>query len=467
MKKLFLILLLSFWGITTAQAIPVFNEIPDDPTTQTTTTRSIDTTATTGTTSTSTTHRKHGLDIEVDSTEDEYTDSLQQDVDSPQDEYIETTSYENDFSSNCIDFSPAMRVIGILVLILKIAIPLIIIVVATVNMFNTITSGKSDDFNNIVKKTAFSIVGGILIFLSPTIVDLVMNAVTRIANKPSTYTDIEMCLTCINHPTSDECSEYIELSKQGSYGKSVLIKKPSSTTTTTTQSVKHGGGGGGGSVNAKYAPHKGPISLPITKGAGLWIAHQKNSTEKINKAVNDRFYGIEVDVAYINGEFILHHANTTGNGAKLIDFLKIARKNGILAVLDLKNIAGKYSELVSIVKKNYSIDSVIFMAMEKNKLNGIYNIDSQARLWYINGVSTTAPNNYFNKDEMTQEFIDKIEGVAVLALLVDKDIVDWAHNNGLTIEAFSYLDYMYPGTPVTKLREWGVDYVSANEIDED
>ena len=207
----------------------------------------------------------------------------------------------------------------------------------------------------------------------------------------------------------------------------------------------------------------------LKEGQGLWIAHQKNTIEKINDAINQGFYGVEVDVTYSHAEkdFILYHANTKNNGAKLSDFLDIAKENKILAVLDVKTINSKYSELVSMVKKHYSMDSVVFMAFEEAKINGIYNVDPSARLWIINGFSTDAPYNKFDESKMTDDLVEKLEGVAVMATLVDQNVVFWAHKHYLTVEAFSYLDYMYDNVSVSKLREWGVDYVSAGDIDED
>lgn len=384
---------------------------------------------------------------------------------------VTVTDYRDDFSTNCIDFSPAMKIVGVILLITKIVLPLIIIVIAIINMMGVITSGKLEEFNKTIKKTAISVGAAVLIFFAPSIIDALTNLVTNIVNQPNEYNDIKNCQECLFHPLSENCSKFVEASKEKKFGNTTTINiSPSTTSTvsTTSKTTKASGrgGGGGSSRNTLYAPYKNNFLDTLKNRRGLWIAHQKNTIDKINDAVNKGFYGIEVDVIYKNGEFILYHANTINNGAKLADFLDIAKKNNVLAVLDLKTINNKYSELVSLVKKHYSMEYVVFMTFEDSKLKGLYNVDSSARLWLINGHSTEAPYNQFDKSVMTDDLIDILEGVAVMAQIVDEDLITWCHDNLLTIEAFSYLDYMYDNISANQLREWGVDYISAGEIDE-
>ncbi len=389
---------------------------------------------------------------------------------------VTITKYENDFSSNCIDFSPAMRVIGVIILILKISIPIIIIVMSSINIYTTITSDKPNDYSSVAKKAGMSILGGVLIFLSSNIIDVVFLTVTNIIGVEKENLDINYCRECIFHPLSEECERNIELSDNRKYGEIIELITSSTTTTNEEQSSKTtstknsgGGGGGGGNKNVKYSPYKNRLlpNRPFSSGDyGLWIAHQKNTKAAIQDALSKGFYGIEVDVSDMNGQLILHHSGVPDDGTTLEDFLKIAKENNILAVLDLKVINKKYSEIVSLVKKHYSMDSVVFMAMEKDKLEGIYNVDNTARLWYCRGTAETGAYSRFERENVTDDFASKLEGISTLAKLIDKDLVDWAHEKGLTVEIFSYIDILYSDYSTSTLREWGVEYFSANEIDE-
>ena len=126
--------------------------------------------------------------------------------------------FENDFSTNCADFSPAVRIAGIILLVAKVAIPLIIIVMATVNMFNTITNAGPDELKKVARSTALSVLSAVLILLAPTIVDVIFKTTLNIANQETENSDIDACRVCLFHPTSTDCSELVELAKKNSYG---------------------------------------------------------------------------------------------------------------------------------------------------------------------------------------------------------------------------------------------------------
>lgn len=98
-----------------------------------------------------------------------------------------------------------MKFIGYLFMIVKILIPTIIIVVGFVNLFKIITSGKEEDVKKYVKSIVIRIGLGILIFLLPSIIELIYNTANKIITDSET-TESSNCVNCILDPlNSNKC----------------------------------------------------------------------------------------------------------------------------------------------------------------------------------------------------------------------------------------------------------------------
>ena len=97
----------------------------------------------------------------------------------------------------CDELSPVLRILGIVILIIKIAAPVILIVVGMIDLAKAVTVNKEDEVkkaqNLLIKKA----IAGVLVFLVITIVGLLMSIVGG--------NDYKECSTCINNPFSDEC----------------------------------------------------------------------------------------------------------------------------------------------------------------------------------------------------------------------------------------------------------------------
>lgn len=95
----------------------------------------------------------------------------------------------------CTDFGNTFKLISISVLIVRIMVPLLIVIMGSLDIFNTVKSGKEDDL-----KKQFTILGkrlliGILVFFLPTFVSIVVNGLDK---SPSDY---KVCLDCISSPS--------------------------------------------------------------------------------------------------------------------------------------------------------------------------------------------------------------------------------------------------------------------------
>ena len=104
----------------------------------------------------------------------------------------------------------ALKIFGIVLIIIKIVVPLIIVGTAIVSVFKTVTSGKADDlkasFGLIVKK----LIAGLIIFILPTALDFMFDSLLEYDD--SSFTSCSNCLldtgNCVI-PTSDP-DTYVE-----------------------------------------------------------------------------------------------------------------------------------------------------------------------------------------------------------------------------------------------------------------
>ena len=98
-----------------------------------------------------------------------------------------------------------MKFIGLGLFILKILVPAIIIIMGVVNLFKIITSGKMDDAKKYGKTIIRNIIIGIIIFLTPGIIDFVFTSADNIIS-PDTESSVSNCEKCLLDPTDEnEC----------------------------------------------------------------------------------------------------------------------------------------------------------------------------------------------------------------------------------------------------------------------
>lgn len=194
-------------------------------------------------------------------------------------------------------------------------------------------------------------------------------------------------------------------------------------------------------------------------GEGLWVAHMKNSPESVKSAIDEGFWGIEVDVQQVGNDFKLYHDSRYVSNYLLSSFLDTCKENDIVAVLDFKTVYD-YEKIISLVKEKNMEKNTIYQtsaSVEKK----LYAIDKDVRIWIL------ISDSYTNIDITTlSEVKDFVEGVNMLALNTDENDIKKVHDLGLTFCSFSYLSKLYNNADATKLRSWGTNYIAANNIDE-
>lgn len=121
---------------------------------------------------------------------------------------LESTETEDyDFCGNaqddfCANFSNVIVIIGYLIIILKIAIPLLIIVKTSINLLPLITSGNPESFKKAMTSLLISFGAGVFIFFAPTIINIFLNSTGKYSES---WEDNGVCRSCVLSPTSNGC----------------------------------------------------------------------------------------------------------------------------------------------------------------------------------------------------------------------------------------------------------------------
>ena len=113
--------------------------------------------------------------------------------------------------SFCVQTSSIWQFVGYLVLALKIIIPIIIIVLATVDFAKAVINNKDDELSSAGKGLLIRIILGIVIFLIPSIVSVIFNMVKLASDSVKAG---EACEKCLNNPNDSQCESYKTQAKQ-------------------------------------------------------------------------------------------------------------------------------------------------------------------------------------------------------------------------------------------------------------
>lgn len=86
----------------------------------------------------------------------------------------------SDADVSCAQGSTLVNVIAIVRLVMNIiciAVPIIMILMGTIDLFKAVTAGKDEDIKKKQKALITRIIAGVLVFLVPTIVSVIMNLI--------------------------------------------------------------------------------------------------------------------------------------------------------------------------------------------------------------------------------------------------------------------------------------------------
>ena len=134
-------------------------------------------------------------------------------------------------TSFCTETAGIWRFIGYIIHIVRIAIPIIIILLGTLDLGKAVIGGDDDKIKAGRKAFIMRIVYGVAIFFVFPIVETIFG----LLGSDITTGNAKICYTCAKKPNSNACTKYIE----GDYTVETEVNNSSSTTTTKTTTTTY------------------------------------------------------------------------------------------------------------------------------------------------------------------------------------------------------------------------------------
>lgn len=151
----------------------------------------------------------------------------------------------------CQDTANIWRIIGYIVLILKIAVPVLLIVLGMIDLGKAVISSDDKAISNSVKTLSKRFIAAVIIFFVPSIVSAVFKMVTGTAiNK--TGSDTNICIQCVTNVTSRKALNNTGMSCMD------LADKIMGFDSTDDTDLPSGGTGGGAGIVDPGRPNPNP-----------------------------------------------------------------------------------------------------------------------------------------------------------------------------------------------------------------
>lgn len=112
------------------------------------------------------------------------------------------TGATNGASTICDGLQPVMRIVGIVILGIKIVVPIILIIVGMIDLAKAVTEKNEDNIKKAQQALIKKAIAAVLVFLVVSIVTVLM---TLIGSK-----DYDECMDCIKTPFSCSDGQTIE-----------------------------------------------------------------------------------------------------------------------------------------------------------------------------------------------------------------------------------------------------------------
>lgn len=113
-----------------------------------------------------------------------------------------------DFSSFCSDSATIWKLVGWVFMVFKIVIPLLLIILGSIDLGKAVISGKSEDVSKNAKSLAMRAIAAVCIFLVPSLVGIIISWIGEITGD-DLNDDYKICAQCITSPGNCDTSQVI------------------------------------------------------------------------------------------------------------------------------------------------------------------------------------------------------------------------------------------------------------------
>lgn len=122
----------------------------------------------------------------------------------------------------CCDMKPFLKIIDLFIKVLQVSVPIILIVLGSIDVFKMMVNGDGKENSKITKSLIKRLVYAVIIFIVPWLVELSLSFIERFFINPeangNTFTEMSATswVECWNHFGEESfCSSYDDIYKPG------------------------------------------------------------------------------------------------------------------------------------------------------------------------------------------------------------------------------------------------------------
>jgi uncharacterized membrane protein YjgN (DUF898 family) len=113
----------------------------------------------------------------------------------------------------CTKAGSIMQIVGYVLLVIKIVVPILIIILGSIDLAKAVTSGEEKDVKENATKLFKRILIGMVIFFLPSIVRALYFSLTQDNDNSGFKNDVSKCIVCITSPSQCDTSYEGEILK--------------------------------------------------------------------------------------------------------------------------------------------------------------------------------------------------------------------------------------------------------------
>lgn len=103
----------------------------------------------------------------------------------------------------CAGTANIWQIIGYVLLVFKIAIPVLLIIFGMIDLGKAVIASKEDEIKKATGSLVRRAIAAVVIFLLPTIIGFIMTLVTDFTSNAKE--DFDVCKSCITSPNGNDC----------------------------------------------------------------------------------------------------------------------------------------------------------------------------------------------------------------------------------------------------------------------
>lgn len=104
----------------------------------------------------------------------------------------------------CASTANIWQIVGYILLVFKIAIPLLLIIFGMLDLGKAVIASKDDEIKKATGSLVKRAIAAVVIFLLPTLISFIMGMVTDFASSGAKE-DYDICRTCLVRPNDETC----------------------------------------------------------------------------------------------------------------------------------------------------------------------------------------------------------------------------------------------------------------------